>query len=286
MLQYLVENQNMIDIKGEYFIKDNHKFRTDQVEVLASDAILIYEVLRIIGSVCLFAESHYNRLKISAQLTGVHLDVTFRQFENNITQLIQSNSICEGNIKVLVQVGRGKQAAFYYLIPHNYPTTEDYKNGVKAGLLELERSMPKAKTVQQKLREETSRFIQQEKIYDVILVDSEGYVTEGSRTNIFFVKEDEFYTAPSEHILSGITRQRTLECLAELKYNCIEKPVSYLSISDYDAAFFTGTSPKVLPIYAIGSQKYNLNHEPMRKLAEAYNKLVDSYLAKEQAKKM
>ncbi|WP_159517318.1 aminotransferase class IV [Sunxiuqinia indica] len=276
----------MIDIKGQYFIKDNHKFRTDQVEVLASDAILIYEVLRVIGSVCLFTESHYNRLKRSAQLTGVQLDVTFLQFEDNIAQLIQANNIREGNIKVLVQVGRGKQAAFYYLIPHNYPTTDDYKNGVKAGLMELERSMPKAKIVQQKLREETNRFIQKEKIYDAILVDSEGHVTEGSRTNIFFVKGDTFYTAPSEHILSGITRQKVLECLAELKYNRFEKPVSYLSISDYDAAFFTGTSPRVLPIYAIGSQKYNVNHDPMRKLIDAYNKLVESYLAKAQAKKM
>ncbi len=268
----------MIDCKGTYFIKDGHLFPVDMAEVLPTDAILIYEVTRVIHGVCLFMEDHYNRLVNSARLAGIPLKMTEGAFADEIQTLIQANEIATGNLKILVQYGNGKEGAFFYLIQHAYPTPEDYLFGVKTDFLLAERNLPHAKSVQQRLRDEANSAIRGSSLFEVILVNSEKQILEGSRTNIFFVKGTEFYTPPTEFVLPGITRQKVMECLAELKFPCVEKSIIMNEIASYDAVFLTGTSPKVLPVLSIGKQKFEIQHQPVRQLMNAYDEKIEAYI--------
>lgn len=278
MYTYFRYFQNMIDCKGTYFIKDGHLFPTGLVEVLTTDAILIYEVARVMDGVCLFLEDHYKRLVNSAKLAGIPLKMTEADFAGEIQTLIQANEIANGNIKILVQYGNGQQGAFFYFIPHAYPTPEDYLHGVKTDFLLAERKLPRAKTVQQRLRDEANAAIRGSGLFEVILVNSKKQILEGSRTNIFFVKGTEFYTPPTEFVLPGITRHKIMECLAKLKFPCIEKMIDLDQIAIYDAVFLTGTSPKVLPVSAIGKQKFETQHQAVRQLMKAYDEKIEAYI--------
>lgn len=268
----------MIDCKGSYFIKDSSLFSADSVELLASDAILIYEVVRIVDSICLFLEDHYERLKNSASLMGIPVRLTRQDFKDSIGKLIEANKLTEGNVKILIQYGNSRQSTFFFFIPHSYPLPKDYKEGVKADFLMVERVMPQAKVVQQKLRDESNRFIYSHQLYDAILVNGKNHILEGSRTNIFFVKDDHFYTPPSDFVLSGITRQNVIECLDELGFAFEEKVILIDSVSDYDAVFFTGTSPKILPISHLGQWYFSPTHDPVLKLIKAYDEKIRNYL--------
>jgi branched-chain amino acid aminotransferase len=268
----------MIDCKGTYFIKDGHLFPIDLVEVMTTDAILIYEIMRVVNGGCLFVEDHYKRLVNSAKLAGIPLKTTEGDFLGEVQKLIQANEIANGNIKILVQYGNGQHGAFFYFIPHAYPTSKDYLHGVKTDFLLAERNLPHAKTVQQRLRDTTNQMIQRNKIFEVILVNSEKQILEGSRTNIFFVKGNEFYTPPTEFVLPGITRQKVMECLAELKFNCFEKAIDLNQVATYDAVFLTGTSPKVLPVSSIGKQEFETQHQALRRLMESYDAKIEAYI--------
>lgn len=268
----------MIECKGTYFIKDGHLFPVGMVEVLTTDAILIYEVTRVIDGVCLFLGDHYKRLLNSSKLAGVPLKMTEGEFAVEIQALIQANKMPNGNIKILVQYGNSQQGAFFYFIPHVYPTADDYRQGVKTDFLLAERNLPRAKTVQQRLREEANSAIQKSGLFEVILVNSENQILEGSRTNIFFIKGNEFYTPPSEFVLPGITRQKVMECLARLKLPCIEKTIDVDQTAVYDAVFLTGTSPKVLPVSSIGKQKFDPQHQALRLLMKAYDEEIETYI--------
>jgi len=241
----------------------------------------VYEVIRVIDGIPLFLEDHFKRLEGSIKIQGLILQMAFPAFKQNITELIRVNRKMEGNIKFIYAVAYGNIHWAFSFIPHSYPTSEEYQLGVMADLLFAERQNPNAKVIQAGIRDEANQMISGRKLYEVLLVDRDGLITEGSRSNVFFVKSDVFYTAPSSMILEGITRQKVLVCLNELGFSIVEKAVSVHEIGQFDAAFLTGTSPKVLPVSAIGEQMFDVQNKAIIRLMDSYNQMIQDYIRNE-----
>jgi branched-chain amino acid aminotransferase len=241
----------------------------------------VYEVIRVINGIALFLEDHFARLERSMKIQSLTFQMAFPDFKQNIAELVRANQKMEGNIKFVYSVTeRNIQWAFSF-IPHSYPMPEDYLSGVSTDLLFAERQNPNAKVIQSGIRDEAKQLISDRKSYEVLLVDRDGKITEGSRSNVFFVKGDVFYTAPSFMILEGITRQKALKCLKELGYSIVEKAISATEIKYFDAAFLTGTSPKILPVRSIGAQMFDVRNSFVIRLMESYDKTIWDYIRNE-----
>ncbi len=238
----------------------------------------VYEVIRVIGGVALFLEDHYIRLCKSAEIQGVSLFLEFSEFKERIMDLVRLNTKPDGNIKCVFAVASGNNNWIFTFIPHSYPTPENYKIGVSTDLLFAERSNPNAKVIQNTVREKANHMIEELKLYEILLVDRDGYITEGSRSNVFFVKDEVFYTAPESKVLVGITRQKVIECLRQLNFELVEESVSSNEIHQFHAAFLTGTSPKVLPVRSIGRQVFNTQLLVVTELINQYNSMIDNYV--------
>lgn len=239
----------------------------------------VYEVIRLIGGKVLFIEDHFERLKASANVRGFNPDLDLNEFKQKIAELSAANLIRNGNVKFVMNVVDGKPNWMFSFIPHQYPSETDYRIGVPVGLLFAERENPTAKLIQNTVREKANKLMKDENLYEVLLVDKAGRITEGSRSNVFFVKDSVFYTAPSQLVLNGITRIKILQCLINLGFVVHEKAVNVDEMNEFDAAFITGTSPKVLPISRIGEVKFQSENVFVQKLMEAYNLLMDLYLS-------
>jgi branched-chain amino acid aminotransferase len=137
------------------------------------------------------------------------------------------------------------------LIDSVYPTNEQYETGVKGILYFAERKNPEAKMINHKLRSSIYHKLILEGAYEALLVNENKCITEGSRSNIFFVKNDTLVTAPDNVILNGITRKHILNICTENDIRVIFKCVSLEELPEYDAVLMTGTSPMVLPFYCI-----------------------------------
>lgn len=238
----------------------------------------IYEVIRLVEGVALFMEDHFERLLSSSRISGIPLNMQLPEFGKAVEELIKANQQNTGNIKFLLTTKNGINHWTLSFIPHSYPTDKDYQRGVPTGLLYAERSNPEAKVIQSSLRQMADQLIADKKLYEVLLVDRNGYITEGSRSNVFFVKEHSFYTAPASMVLSGVTRKKVLDCLKELNYPLIEQAIRDHDISNYEAVFLTGTSPKVLPIHAVDECKFMVDHPLMKTLMDFYNHKMAEYL--------
>jgi len=83
---------------------------------------------------------------------------------------------------------------------------------------------------------------------EALLLDTEGYVTEGSGENIFIVRDGIIYTPDLTSALEGITRHTLFELAAELGFKIIEKRITRDEVYVADEAFFTGTAAEVTPI--------------------------------------
>ena len=163
-----------------------------------------------------------------------------------------------------------------YLSPTRYPSDEQYKTGVPAELFHGERKNPTVKMMDQTLRDATDAAIKENKLYEVILVDRDGLITEGSRSNIFFIKDGEVYTSPLHQVLPGVTRGKIVEIIGNKGAKIHERPIPETEIGSFDAAFISGTSPKVLPISAIGDIKYDVDEPLLRNIMDWYDEAFAS----------
>lgn len=272
------ENEQIIDYK-RYIISSQGTFLHSELNALLFNSDRsVYEVIRIIDGIALFLEDHYTRLVSSVQMSGFNFEMDLPEFRHNILELVRLNHIKNGNVKfVLAEFEKVNHWSFSF-IPHSYPDTNDYELGVNTEFLFAERENPNAKIIQNVIRERANQMIADQELYEVLLVDRDGLITEGSRSNVFFVKGNRFYTAPAYQVLVGVTRQKVLECLTELGFTIVEEAVLASEINTYDAAFLTGTSPKVLPVRSIGKQVFNTDLTVVKDLMNRYNSLIDNYI--------
>jgi branched-chain amino acid aminotransferase len=83
---------------------------------------------------------------------------------------------------------------------------------------------------------------------EALLLDTEGYVAEGSGENIFIVKDNVLYTPDLTSALDGITRRTIITLAGELGIEAREKRISRDAVYIADEAFLTGTAAEVTPI--------------------------------------
>ena len=101
-------------------------------------------------------------------------------------------------------------------------------------------------------------------------MNENNLITEGSRSNIFFLKGETLTTAPDNLILNGITRKHILEICVENKIRVEFACVKADEIKEYDAVFMTGTSPMVLAFYCIDNYFFNVNISLVERLRKLY----------------
>lgn len=83
---------------------------------------------------------------------------------------------------------------------------------------------------------------------EALLLDTEGYASEGAGENLFIVKAGKVYTPDLASCLDGITRSTAITLAQDLGLSVIEKRITRDEIYCADEAFFTGTAAEVTPI--------------------------------------
>jgi branched-chain amino acid aminotransferase len=113
---------------------------------------------------------------------------------------------------------------------------------------------------------------------EAILLDSRGFVSEGSGENIFVIKNGVIYTPPtSAGILKGITRDSIIKIAVNTGFAVIEQDIVRSDLYLADEVFFTGTAAEIVPIREIDSRKVG-SGEPgpvTRALQKAFYDVLD-----------
>jgi branched-chain amino acid aminotransferase len=250
----------------------------DNTLVYGGDSV--YEVIRMVKGSPVFFYDHLGRLSESTRLQKKKMLVDESMLKRDIINLTKSDKRKELNLKIVFNYNKGNENYLAYFIEPIYPTDEQYKKGVKGILFYAERQNPVSKVINHKLRSSIFHKLILEGAYEALLVNEEGRITEGSRTNIFFMKGDTLETAPDGLILNGITRKHILDLCIENKIKVKFDCVSADRISDYDAVFMTGTSPMVLPFCCIDNYSYAVTYPLIGKLRDLYLKKAEESITK------
>ena len=230
----------------------------------------IYEVLRMIKGNPIFFPDHMERLAMSAKLQKKEVLADMSALRKDIISLTRSDKKLEANLKIVFNYNNNITNYLLYFIEPIYPSENQYQKGVKGILFFAERKDPESKVINHRLRSSISHKLILESGYEAVLVNKNNLITEGSRSNIFFLKEGTLITAPDNVILNGITRKHILEICTEnnvkVEFDCANAS----ELKEYDAVFMTGTSPIVLPFYCIDNYFFNVKNPLIEKLRKLY----------------
>ncbi|KPU46271.1 branched-chain-amino-acid aminotransferase [Oxobacter pfennigii] len=264
---YLIHNDNIIEAKI---------FDYEVTKIFPG----IYEVIRVIDGVPMFLEKHVSRFKTSASLLGFDILIDEKKIDAIIRKLIEINDYFNGNVRIVINNFYNQTPdSYFYFYKSSYPTEDMIADGVHATLFYGERNNPNAKSTDLAIRDKINEQIARMNAYEALLVNSNGEITEGSRSNMFFIKNKTIITAPEKDILSGVTRGNVIEIIRRSGFELQEKNLEANMLKDMDGLFLTGTSPMVLPIRSVDDMKFaSANNGIIRSIRESYLQLVNDYI--------
>lgn len=275
----------MTDNAGSVLIKNGKLCDSEAYEsykLPLSD--IVYEVIRIINGIPLFMEDHYKRLENSFDILGASISLPYGMLLSMIQKLIKANNLSDCNVKLLIYNTSVGQDSMLYVSKSYYPSEMEYAEGVPVSLLYRSRSIPNAKVIDISYKEAAAAKIAQDKVFEVLLVNNEGILTEGSRSNLFLVRGETVYTAPDSYVLKGITRQYVLTACESSGFNVVENLNTIDSLNSMDGLFISGTSIKVLPVSRVDRIFFSSStNSVISTVSSRYNEIIDMYVKRRQS---
>ena len=272
-----------MDIKdtiGQFYLIDG------QLQPLASLAKLsisderpVYEVIRVIEGVPLFLQDHVDRMHASLTMLGRVFPISSASMSAQIRLLAETEKMRNFNVKIILYLAGNTQRMLLYISRSHYPGQDQIDQGVAVSLLHRERTTPNAKIVDPNYKQLVSDTILRDQVFEVLLVNTSKEVTEGSRSNVFFLKGDQLYTAPQHQVLKGITRKYVLQVSKSVGIKVMEEAVKLEELTQMDGLFLSGTSLKVLPVARIEQATYGSSTLPsFLALRDGFDRLIETVL--------
>jgi branched-chain amino acid aminotransferase len=233
----------------------------------------VYENIKVRNGVVYFTKQHIERLQNSADTIGLSHSFTVSEIEKYLQELLEKLAVTTEqsscNIKMLLIGGHEPQLFIMALSPL-FPDRKLYSEGVKTITVNYERFLPQAKTLNMLPSYLFYKKAKEQECYDALLVSHTGTVLEGTRTNFFAVKGRELFTPPANQVLEGVTRQTVIAIAKRAGFVIHEAAIPLVQLADYDGAFLTSTSSKIVPIRQIDDHSLSIP-QTLRELMDVYD---------------
>lgn len=234
----------------------------------------VYETIRVSHGEARFADEHCARLMSSA--AAIQLDHNFKPSEimTYITDIVSANEVKSCNLKVLLIGGKNAQDANLFIMclaPH-FIDRKLYKTGCHCTTYAYERMYPHAKTLNMLPSYLAYREAHATGAHDALLINRHGDITEGTRSNFFTIRGTTIFSPPEDDILPGVTKDHMLRFAKSLGFSLEYRTIALQSLGDYDGAFLTSTSARILPIRSVDSFRFASIAPKLLELAHEFKK--------------
>jgi branched-chain amino acid aminotransferase len=234
---------------------------------------------------------HIERLFRSAKVYFIDMPYTVKDLVEAIKELIRVNNLKSCYIRPIVYRGYGEMGLFPLKAPVNvsiavwpwgtYLGDDGLKHGIRTKISSFRRIDPNslppaAKATGQYINSILAKVEAVSDNYDeAILLDSRGFVSEGSGENIFVVKNGIIYTPSSAaSVLEGITRDTVIKIAHDLKLEVKEKDLVRTDLYLADEIFLTGTAAEIVPIREVDGRKIGEPGPITKELQEKFFAIV------------
>lgn len=254
--------QQWIYLDGSFVTKEEAKVSVYDHGFLYGDGI--FEGIRIYGGNIFKCKEHLDRLYDSAKSIMLNIPLSYQEMQDALVETIRRNELRDGYIRLVVSRGpgdlgldprRSPKASVIIIVEQLsiYPE-EAYINGLKTVSVSSRRNIPDAVNPKIKSLNYLNNILVKIQsnlagVGEAIMLNSQGYVAEGSSDNIFIVKRGVVFTPPCYiGALEGITRAAIIEICERQGYTLKEEPFTLHDVYVADEVFFTGTAAEVIAV--------------------------------------
>ena len=209
-------------------------------------------------------KEHMKRLFDSARIFLLDVPFSEKALNEAVIKTVAINNVRECYIRPLVYIGYGAMGLYPKDSPvrvsiaawpwGTYLGEEGINNGIRVKVASFIRGHVNSNLSRAKVcgYYVNSQLAKKEAIscgYDeALLLDTEGYVSEGSGENVFIVRNGVLKTTPLTSILEGITRDSIMEIARNEGIPLVQERFTRDELYIADEAFFTGSAAEVTPI--------------------------------------
>ena len=262
MIKALINNQ------WEYIPKENLQLGTDTFSFSSG----LYETFRTLDFKPVFLQLHLDRLFSSADQIGLNIDYSKLEISNMLSKVIHDFQDSNQRVRILAVPNKLiVYTSYLNLDPSIY-------NGVSVITIEASRAQPEIKTTDYHACLTAWKAAVNAGCFEAILMDGNGILYEGSRSNLFWVKDAKLFTRKDD-VLPGTTRQIIINhSSVSIKYNTLNS----MDLSNIDEFFLTNSGSGIIPVTRI-NDKYIGNGSVgiiTRQLLSQYNEWMLKEIAR------
>lgn len=279
----------IVYINGNFIPEKDVKISPYDRGFLFADGI--YEVMRTYNGKIFRMDEHLNRLAYSLKEIRIN-NFNVKNIKTIIDELISRNDF-RNNFTVYIQVTRGVSFPRTHAFPPKeieptvyvsiYPlisAQDEIENGIKVILKEdIRWARCDIKSISLLPAILANQSAKENGASEAVFV-KDGFITEGSHTNFFAIKNSIILTPPlSNLILSGITRDEIIEICKSNSFEIKETDIEESELKKFDEFFITGTTTEIKPVIQIDDWIVK-NGKPgimTRKIQAAFFKYVANY---------
>jgi branched-chain amino acid aminotransferase len=270
----MVDKVKKVWLDGEFVDWDDAKIHvlthSFHYGLAAFEGIRAYK--RADGATYVFRlREHIDRLFDSCKMCLLKPEFTREQVVAACCETLRTNGMSDGYLRPMVFIGEGAMGIYAPTNPVRtmvagwkwgaYLGEEALRNGIRAKMSSFARlhvnvSLAKAKLTGQYTNSVLAKREAKLGGYDeAILLDANGYVSEGSGENIFVVRKGVITTPDlSCSILEGITRDSVITLAREAGLTVVEERITRDQLWLADEVFFTGTAAEVTPVREVDNR--------------------------------
>jgi D-alanine transaminase len=228
----------------------------------------VYELIPVYKGRMFSELLHLKRLQNSLDLTLMSAPMSTQQWQKTLRTLLEKNNLADQDAMIYLQVTRGAPEkrthdwsnniapnVFAYATPATHPTIKEYAQGASAITHEDTRRL---ENNVKSIALQTNILIQHKAAQNgavEALLFRNGYLTEGTLSNIFIVKDKEIATPPADRtILNGVTRRTVLRIAKQENLYATERLVHFDEVMNADEIWITSSSKGIVPIYMLDNK--------------------------------
>ena len=236
-------------------------------------------------------EEHTKRLFDAAEKINIKIPFSEDEINNVQCEVLNKNNLDEGYIRPIVYLGneglglRAKDLSVNVAIAAwewpSYMDPQAKKNGIsviKSSHRQYENPLHSGHKIIGTYFSNTMALHEaiDNGADEAIMMDKNGFISEGSGENIFLVKNNIVFTPTIDHCLNGITRQSVIQIANDFNIEVSEKNIKFEELVDADEAFFTGTAVEITPVTTLNGKYINNGKRGKitKKLQEAFQEII------------
>jgi len=279
------KNKRVVYINGVYVPEDEAKISIFDSALMFGD--MVFEMTRSFNKKQFMLCEHLERLYNGIKILRIPMTMTLKEMEQACYKTIEKNEHLFTNTdehRLMINVSRGPLGIYHRVFDGHVGTTiviadfplkwtvvgmgELYDKGINA-VIPSQRAIP-SELLDPKIKNRSRLHYQMANIEVsevkgdnnwALLLDTNGFIAEGTGDNFFIVKNDTVITPEGRNVLRGISRDYIFSICKEHKITCIEKNITPYDVYTADEAFMTGTPFSILPVSSLNGIK--IGKKPM-----------------------